>query len=79
MAVIDKKLIHFTNLATFKQRLNAGDIKGTSIVFIQDAKQIWTHEQFYSCPFTEEEIRQLLIGSNITLDGYTEIASPIDI
>ena len=43
MAVIDKKLIHFTNLATFEQRLNAGDIKDTSIVFIQDAKRIWTH------------------------------------
>lgn len=71
MAVIDKKLIHFTNLATFEQRLNAGDIKDTSIVFIQDAKRIWTHGQYYSSPYTKEEIDQLFVGSNVTLDGYS--------
>ena len=72
MAVIDKKLIHFTNLATFEQRLNAGDIKDTSIVFIQDAKRIWTHGQYYSSPYTKEEIDQLFVGSNVTLDGYSK-------
>lgn len=71
MAVIDKKLIHFTNLATFEQRLDAGDIKDTSIVFIQDAKRIWTHGQYYSSPYTKEEIDQLFVGSNVTLDGYS--------
>lgn len=70
MAVIDKKLIHFTNLATFEQRLSAGDIKDTSIVFIQDAKRIWTHNQYYSSPYTKEEIDQLFVGSNVTLDDY---------
>lgn len=72
MAVIDKKLIHFINLATFEQRLNAGDIKDTSIVFIQDAKRIWTHGQYYSSPYTKEEIDQLFVGSNVTLDGYSK-------
>lgn len=72
MAVIDKKLIHFTNLATFEQRLNAGEIKDTSIVFIQDAKRIWTHGQYYSSPYTKEEIDQLFVGSNVTLDGYSK-------
>lgn len=72
MAVIDKKLIHFTNLTTFEQRLNAGDIKDTSIVFIQDAKRIWTHGQYYSSPYTKEEIDQLFVGSNVTLDGYSK-------
>lgn len=72
MAVIDKKLIHFTNLATFEQRLNAGEIKDTSIVFIQDAKRIWTHGQYYSSPYTKEEIDQLFVGSNVTLNGYSK-------
>lgn len=87
---INKKLIHFRNYSNF---ISSSGINGTtkptngyyhnipetSIVFIQDTKQIWTHGQLYSCPFTEEEINQLLVGSNIKLDGYSEIDSPIDI
>lgn len=87
---INKKLIHFKNYSDF---IGSSGINGTtmptngyyhnipetSIVFIQDTKQIWTHGQLYSCPFTEEEINQLLVGSNIKLDGYSEIDSPIDI
>ena len=76
---INKKLIHFTNKVNFLNEYNKGNILPTSIVFIQDAKQIWTHEEFYSCPFTEEEINQLLVGSKVTLAGYTEIESPVDI
>ena len=76
---INKKLIHFTNKTNFLNEYNNGNILPTSIVFIQDAKQIWTHNEFYSCPFTEEEINQLLVGSNIKLNGYTEITSPIEI
>jgi hypothetical protein len=40
---INKKLIHFKNLADFETRKNANDILDTSIVFIQDAKLIYTH------------------------------------
>ena len=76
---INKKLIHFTNKTNFLNEYNKGNILPTSIVFIQDAKQIWTHNEFYSCPFTEEEINLLLVGSNIKLNGYTEITSPIEI
>ena len=45
---INKKLIHFQKLATFKQQLAANNILDTSIVFIKDAQQIWTHGQYYS-------------------------------
>ena len=76
---INKKLIHFKNKTDFQTQYNAGNLLNTSIVFIQDAKQIWTHGQFYSCPFTEEEIKQLFTGANIKLDNYSEIESPIDI
>ena len=76
---INKKLIHFKNKTDFQTQYNAGNLLNTSIIFIQDAKQIWTHGQFYSCPFTEEEIKQLFTGANIKLDDYIEIESPIDI
>ena len=46
---IEKKLIHFSKLSDFETQLNAGNILGYSIVFIQDAKKIWTHGQYYDC------------------------------
>lgn len=45
---INKKLIHFQRLASFKEQLAANNILDTSIVFIKDAQQIWTHGQYYS-------------------------------
>lgn len=46
---IDKKLIHFGKLADFETQLTAGNILDRSIVFIQDAKKIWTHGTYYDC------------------------------
>lgn len=76
---INKKLIHFQNKTNFLNKLEAGEILDTSIVFIRDAKQIWTHGELYSCPYTEEEINQLFVGSNIKLTGYAEIDGPVTI
>lgn len=76
---INKKLIHFQSKTNFEERLASGDILDTSIVFIQDAKQIYTHGQLYSCPFTEEELKQLFVGSTITLQDYVAIDSPVSI
>lgn len=47
---INKKLIHFQRLASFKEQLAANNILDTSIVFIKDAQQIWTHGQYYAVP-----------------------------
>lgn len=47
MATINKKLIHFHRLSDFQQRNSNGEILDTSIVFIKDAKLIWTHGQYY--------------------------------
>lgn len=44
---INKKLIHFQKKATFDTELAAGNILDTSIVFIKDAKLIWTHGNLY--------------------------------
>lgn len=74
---INKKLIHFKTLAKFEEQ--SENILDTSIVFIQDAKQIWTHGTFYPCPYTKDEIDKLFVGSNITLSDYVEMESPINI
>lgn len=49
MATINKKLIHFRSLSDFEARLAAGDVLSTSIVWIKDAKKIWTHGEYYDC------------------------------
>lgn len=44
---INKKLIHFKNKENFDTEVANGNILDTSIVFIQDTKEIYTHGQFY--------------------------------
>lgn len=58
---INKKLIHFKTKTAFTTELDAGNILNTSIVFIKDTKEIWTHGQLYSCSsLTEEEINSII-------------------
>lgn len=44
---INKKLIHFKEKEEFKKRLDNNEILDTSIVFIKDTKEIYTHESEY--------------------------------
>lgn len=44
---INKKLIHFGKRSDFDARLHNNEIQGTSIVFIKDTQEIWTHNTFY--------------------------------
>lgn len=60
---INKKLIHFKTKTAFTTELNAGNILDTSIVFIKDTKEIWTHSQLYSCSLTEEEVISIIKNS----------------
>lgn len=60
MATIDKKLIHFKTRSAFDTALANNQLNSWSIVFIKDTKEIWTHDQIYSCPYTKTEIDQLL-------------------
>lgn len=73
MAVIDKKLIRFKSLASFESRLNAGDIKPNSIVFIEDAKRIWTQDSYYYCPETIEWSKITNLPTNIKTLGITDV------
>lgn len=45
---INKTLIHFKTRDSFDNEIANGNILDTSIVFIQDTQQIWTHGQFYN-------------------------------
>jgi len=40
---INKKLIHFEKRDNFDTRLANNEINDTSIVFIQDTGELWTH------------------------------------
>jgi hypothetical protein len=46
---INKKLIHFKNKTKFDEELAKNNINDSSICFIKDTQQIWTHGQLYSC------------------------------
>ena len=61
---INKKLIHFKNKEKFDEELANGNILETSIVFIQDSKEIYTHGQLYD-------------GSKVDLSKLEEAISKI--
>ena len=80
---INKKLIHFNKLADFESRLAANEILDTSIVFIKDAKKIYTHGNYYATQRTPEEIENI-IASSETVQAVIEqisnkVASELDI
>ena len=54
---INEKLIHFKNKENFDNEVANGNILDTSIVFIQETKQIYTHGNFYDCNI--EDINEL--------------------
>lgn len=58
------KFIYCTTLAVFNTALGNGTINNSNIVFIEETRQLWTHEKFYSCYYTKEQIDT--ITSNVT-------------
>lgn len=60
MAKITNRFVHFKTKASFTSRLEAGDIQESSIVFIQDANEIWTHGTYYKCNISEAEVIALI-------------------
>lgn len=65
--VINNKFVHFKMSAKFKEQLEAGNIKDTSVCFIKDTNQIYTHGQYYDCSeLTDEKV----VSSSLV--GYAE-------
>ena len=69
------RFINCSTLSIFNTSLESGYITNSDLVFIEETKQIWTHGQFYSCPYTKEEIDNLIksSGSNITKSDIEKV------
>ena len=52
---INKKLIHFKSKENFEREVANNNILDTSICFIQDSKEIYTHGTLYDCSTTNFE------------------------
>ena len=53
---INKKLIHFNEKTEFEKRLANNEILDTSIVFVKDSKEIWTHGNYYAGESIDPEL-----------------------
>lgn len=60
MSKITNRFVHFKTKTSFTSRLGAGDIQESSVVFIQDANEIWTHGTYYKCDISEAEVIALI-------------------
>lgn len=71
---INKKLVHFKTYAAFETELNAGNILETSVVWIKETKQMYTHGEYYDCSGLSEEDTQKLAVILSTGDGTKYLA-----
>ena len=68
---INKKLIHFKNKTDFDREVANGNILNTSIIFIQDTKEIWTHGTLYCYNKFNNLLTDLGDGSKYLTDNGT--------
>lgn len=78
---INKKLIHFKLKSSFETELANNNLLDTSIVFIQETKEIWTHGQLYKCSdpdlgnyVKESELQELLSPIQSSLANKLEVS-----
>lgn len=69
---INKKLINFRNKETFTREHADGNILPTSIVFIDDTKEIFTHNTLFSCDSDA-------VKAWVTEQNYVSLASAGDL
>lgn len=76
---INKKLIHFNKKTTFETERANGNILDTSIVFIKDSKEIYTHGQLYPCDTVEKNWSKITseINSKVTAGTQNTVPNPI--
>ena len=75
--VYNEQFIAYGNRSAFNADLAKGKIKKTSIVFIEDTKQIWTQGTLYSCPFTANEIQGFLNSKVDKVTGKSLVADDL--
>lgn len=67
---INKKLIHFKTYQAFQTELEAGNILETSIVWIKETHQIYTHGEYYDC--SDQNASTLLMTGYAVASGTSE-------
>lgn len=67
---INKKLIHFQTYQAFQTELEAGNILDTSIVWIKETHQIYTHGEYYDC--SDQNASTLLMTGYAVASGTSE-------
>ena len=67
------KFINCETLDSFNSNLELGIITDSSIVFIEESKQIYTHGRFYSCPYTKEELDNLISSKSVTKSDIEKV------
>lgn len=77
--MIKKLFIQARTKSGFQQKLSEGEIQQTSIAFIEDTKEIWTHGIYYPCPYTKDQIDQLFSDiQNASEEQINQIKQTID-
>lgn len=72
-----EQFIVFGKAVDFNTALTEGNLKESSIVFIEDTKQIWTQGTLYSCPFTVDEIQGFLDSKVDKVTGKSLVADEL--
>lgn len=75
MSEINKQCILAKTKAAFEARLAAGDVKNTSIAFIEDSDQIWTQGKYYSVVPKEGHSGQILTWKDSGEAKWEDLAS----
>lgn len=75
MTEIKQQFIQAKTKSNFKSRLKAGDIKDTSIAFIEDSAQIWAKGKYYSTIPEEGYENQILARTASGEAKWTDLAS----
>ena len=72
--MIDTNLIYAKTKSGFQAKLDASEVKNTSIAFIEDSKEIWTNGQYWPCPYSKEEIDNLISSCTTTEELTSTLA-----
>ena len=72
--MIDSLFIQVKTKANFESQLESSQINDSAIAFIEDTSEIWAKGKYYPCPYTAEQIAELL-KDYLPLSGGTMTGS----
>lgn len=55
--------------ASLNAKIESGVVTDTDIVFVKSSKQLWTHGITYNCPYSAEQIQNLISASETNVTG----------